>query len=79
MEPSWLCQAWTRKEAVVKATGEGIAGLRSVDVSTGATVAGGVTWNLYRLPAPIGFVAALATEEPLEEVRYLHGSEPLRV
>jgi asparagine synthase (glutamine-hydrolysing) len=73
-EPGSLCRTWTRKEAVVKATGEGIARLRSVDVSADSAVAGGVTWNLYELPAPIGFVAALATEEPLEEVRVLDSS-----
>jgi 4'-phosphopantetheinyl transferase len=51
-------QAWTRKEAYLKATGVGIAtDLRAVEP-------GGPGWTVLDLDAPPGAVAALAVEAP---------------
>lgn len=64
---------WTRKEAYLKATGQGLAGLEQVEVSLtpGEPAAllsiqgdsqSAITWSLHHLiPAP-GYVAALAVE-----------------
>ena len=72
-------QCWTRKEAVIKATGEGVSRpLDSFEVSFGS----GVTPELLRLdsqlnphwpmhsfePAP-GYLAALTSPGPIDEVR----------
>jgi 4'-phosphopantetheinyl transferase len=69
VEPGWFYRAWTRKEAVVKATGEGIMKLRAVVVSADAAASGGATWHLRDLPAPHGYAAALASGVPLHTVR----------
>jgi len=67
-----LARLWTRKEAYLKATGEGIgAGLTHVEVPLDAglwdaafhPVPGGPEWRLYDLDCPIpGYAAALVVE-----------------
>ncbi len=70
---------WVRKEAVLKAVGQGLAmPLSSIDVSPDEPAAPLVTsladdpqsvWQIVDLPAPTDYVAALATTEPLTQVR----------
>ena len=67
---------WTRKEAWLKATGEGLGGgLETVEVSflpgepaRWLNLPGGTEamarWSLQALPAPDGFAAAVAVESP---------------
>jgi 4'-phosphopantetheinyl transferase len=67
-----LARLWTRKEAYLKATGEGISeGVAHVEVpleeglwqAPFAPVPGGVRWLLYDLACPVaGFAAALVVE-----------------
>lgn len=61
-----LLAAWTRKEAVLKAMGTGIAGgLSSVEVLADAVVSVGVApamWSLRALSMPPGFHGAIAIE-----------------
>ena len=68
-----LLVLWTRKEAYLKATGEGIgAGLRRVAVPTGAgawgerwrPVAAGPEWFVFDLVAPVGSLAAAVVVGP---------------
>ena len=75
--------AWTRKEAYLKATGDGLAGLEQVEVSLTPgepaallSIQGDRTapsrWSLYQLtPAP-GYVAALAVEGHDCNLEYLN-------
>ncbi|WP_404952653.1 4'-phosphopantetheinyl transferase family protein [Streptomyces sp. 147326] len=57
-----LARLWARKEAVLKATGTGLAqGLTHPYVSTHPTPAHPPGWTLTDLPAPRGYRAALAT------------------
>lgn len=73
-------RCWTRKEALLKATGEGIAGgLKTYQVSLLPGAAPGVlaprhevkNWSLFDVPAPAHFAAALAVRAPEIAVRYL--------
>jgi len=57
---------WSRKEAFIKATGEGVAQLAEFDVSVRADeparllrMPGGVPWRLYDLPAIAEYSAAI--------------------
>lgn len=73
---------WTRKEAVLKAMGTGIAhGLDSFDVSTEPEIthcrtelqsdAGPIeAWCIESLPCGAGFMASLAYQKPPVEIRY---------
>ncbi|WP_265266622.1 4'-phosphopantetheinyl transferase family protein [Spirulina subsalsa] len=82
-------QAWTRKEAYLKATGEGIKGLKQVEVSClpDAPVeilrlahSSGISaeWSLYHLtPAP-DYIGALAVGSRDVVVRYWQDWETLR-
>jgi 4'-phosphopantetheinyl transferase len=72
-KPEAFFSCWTRKEAYVKARGEGMSlDLRSVDVafapepppvfSVAADVSEAQRWSLADLPAPAGYTAAFAVE-----------------
>ena len=65
--------AWTRKEAYLKATGDGLAGLEQVEVSLtpGETAAllsiqgdrqAASRWSMYQLTPALNYIAALAVE-----------------
>ena len=81
---------WTRKEAWLKATGEGIAeSLAKIEVAflpgeppciraIAGDVAAGALWNLRALHPATGFVAALAIQ-PAAPGRMHGGSDALRV
>jgi 4'-phosphopantetheinyl transferase len=57
---------WTRKEALLKATGEGLGGLSpDLDVCSGGLQRRhGKTWHLYDLGLMAGYAAAIAVEGP---------------
>ena len=74
-------RVWSRKEAVIKADGRGIAiGLDRFDVNAGepsalldacwegAVPGEAARWSLHSLEAPSGYVAALAVRRPAVEV-----------
>ncbi len=73
---------WTRKEAVLKAIGTGIAqGLDSFDVATEpeishcqtelqSTAGSAATWYIETLPCGAGFAGALAYRKQAIEIRY---------
>ena len=73
---------WTRKEAFVKALGAGVAyGLREFDVSVDLDEDCAVLslrrqdenatdWLIKNIPAPDGYVAALAIDRPASEFRF---------
>jgi 4'-phosphopantetheinyl transferase len=71
--PAAFFRAWTRKEAYLKARGEGIAeGLRQISVSFGPEETGSVkdardesaarTWRLLTLPVPADYRGSLACD-----------------
>ena len=71
--PAAFFRAWTRKEAYLKARGEGIAeGLRQISVSLGPEETGSVkdardksaaqTWRLFALPVPADYMGSLACD-----------------
>lgn len=76
-------QCWTRKEAFIKALGQGLAiPLDSFDVSFGGkqaallkSVRSGLTdasrWKLYDLPIDAGYAAALAAEGDKHRLQFL--------
>jgi 4'-phosphopantetheinyl transferase len=55
---------WTRKEALLKATGEGIGGLGNCfDISNECYISrNGTSWQVHDLEVPIGYISALAIE-----------------
>ena len=72
--PPAFFRAWTRKEAYLKARGEGIAeGLQQVSVSFGPEETGPVkdardesapqTWRLLALPVPTDYIGSLACDD----------------
>ena len=74
-------RVWSRKEAVIKADGRGIAiGLDRFDVNAGeppalldarwegAVPGEAAQWSLHSLEAPSGYAAALAVRRPAVEV-----------
>lgn len=78
-------QCWTRKEALIKAVGEGLSiPLDSFDVSFGNEPAGLKSvrseftdisrWKLYDLPIEPGYAAALAVEGKHHKLSYLRWS-----
>jgi 4'-phosphopantetheinyl transferase len=71
--PAAFFRAWTRKEAYLKARGEGITeGLRQISVSMGPEKTSFVkdtrdesaaaTWRLLALPVPAGYMGSLACD-----------------
>jgi 4'-phosphopantetheinyl transferase len=71
--PAAFFRAWTRKEAYLKARGEGIAeGLRQISVSLGPeeicgikdarSVYGAQAWRLHALPVPEDYMGCLACD-----------------
>jgi len=89
-KPDAFFRLWTRKEAWLKATGEGLAGgLDKVEVTFLAgeparllslpgddTTAAG--WSLHDLTAPAGFAAAVAVGSPGAQPGPFRGPEPAR-
>jgi 4'-phosphopantetheinyl transferase len=73
---------WTRKEAILKATGEGIAsGMNQIEVSLAPTTPCRIVsfqgktvdcskWSLYHLDSVPGFVGAVAVERPNMQFTY---------
>jgi 4'-phosphopantetheinyl transferase len=75
----WFFRIWARREALLKARGDGLGGSqRSFDVSAIADGAGGdvseegsgetMAWSLRDLTAPPGFTAAVAVRGSLGEI-----------
>ncbi len=64
-------RAWVRKEAVVKLTGEGLAQLGAVEVTVDGppAVVGAPGWELRDVEVPDGWLAAVAVEGEVKEVR----------
>jgi 4'-phosphopantetheinyl transferase len=73
-------RAWTRKEAYLKARGEGIAeGLRQISVSFGAEESGSVidareksgakAWRLLALPLPADYLGTVACDQPDRQMK----------
>ncbi|WP_063759845.1 4'-phosphopantetheinyl transferase family protein [Streptomyces sclerotialus] len=61
-----FARCWTRKEAYLKAIGEGLSGdgLRTVRLGTGPAPAGLPGWLLSDVEVPPGYAAACALPEP---------------
>ncbi len=75
-------RGWTRKEAVVQATGEGLGGPTQFDVSLGehpavlrvdGDPAEGACWQVMDLPVGAGFAAAVAARRVGWTVRWRDG------
>jgi 4'-phosphopantetheinyl transferase len=66
-----FCRIWARKEALLKAMGIGLGGLRqSLDLSDGEDVFfQGVQWRILDLDIAQGYAAALAVEGSICEIR----------
>jgi 4'-phosphopantetheinyl transferase len=68
---------WVRKEALAKATGEGLAALDTLDVPVSGcegayvTTASGERWSLHDVPLDEGHVAAVAASGPPFRVQAL--------
>ncbi len=83
-QANWFFKMWTRKEAIVKATGDGLAQpLQELDVSSppgdfGTSVSLGgtcarpalVRWTVRDVTAVPGYAAAIAVEGPVERLTY---------
>ncbi|MFE6286378.1 4'-phosphopantetheinyl transferase family protein [Streptomyces sp. NPDC057877] len=65
--PAAFARCWTRKEALVKATGDGLSGavLRDRYVGTGARPAGQPGWTVVDVCVPAGWAAACVVPEAL--------------
>lgn len=62
--PSAFARCWTRKEAVLKGTGEGLGGgAASLLVGTGEHPYPVPSWDFADVPAPVGFAAAVAAAQ----------------
>jgi 4'-phosphopantetheinyl transferase len=72
-------RVWTRKEAYLKARGEGISeGLQSITVSFGADAistitdtrdeAGAAKWRLHALPVPDDYQGCVACDDPRKKI-----------
>lgn len=76
-EHQWaFFRVWTRKEALLKAAGEGISseGLRETEVGWGAPWESG-GWSLAEVDAGPGYAAAVAVRGPLEHAIARHWGE----
>jgi 4'-phosphopantetheinyl transferase len=86
--PAAFFRAWTRKEAYLKARGEGIAErLREISVSFGPKVTGGVkdarlesatqAWRLLALPVPADYMGSLACDHADKQLEcdFVHFNE----
>ncbi|WP_367046521.1 4'-phosphopantetheinyl transferase superfamily protein [Streptomyces sp. Je 1-332] len=64
--PLAFARCWTRKEACLKGTGEGLAGsgMASLLVGTGPTPLDVRGWTVRDVTAPEGYAAAVATAKP---------------
>lgn len=69
--PETFFRLWTRKEAMLKATGDGIGGMGpSLDLSVGSDFfRQGKTWHVTDLDLTPGYAAVLAVESPACAVR----------
>ena len=91
--PAAFFRAWTRKEAYLKARGEGIAeGLRQISVSFGPEETGSIkdardesaarTWRLLTLPVPTDYMGSLACDHMDKQLEctfvHLNKSEIIR-
>ena len=91
--PAAFFRAWTRKEAYLKARGEGIAeGLQQISVSLGPEETGSVkdardesaapTWRLLALPVPADYMGSLACDNVDKQLEcnfvHLNKSEIIR-
>jgi 4'-phosphopantetheinyl transferase len=80
-QPRAFYRVWTRKEAYLKARGEGIAtGLQDVSVSFSPETTTTVTdrrdpaadiWRLHALPVPEDYMGSLACDDPAQRVECL--------
>jgi len=81
---------WSRKEAFIKATGEGVSQLNDFEVSLlpgeparivriGGAVPAQPRWTMRELPAIVGYAVALVVEGPRFELSCLDGSPHLGV
>ncbi|MEU6762961.1 4'-phosphopantetheinyl transferase superfamily protein [Streptomyces sp. NPDC046853] len=63
--PLAFARCWTRKEAVLKGTGEGLAGggMAALLVGTGPTPLGVRGWTVRDVAVPDGYAAAVATAD----------------
>ena len=69
-------RVWSRKEAYLKARGDGLTHpLHAFDVSTGLVAADAARWALRDLQAPPGYAAALCVESAVDEIVYRDGAE----
>jgi 4'-phosphopantetheinyl transferase len=91
--PAAFFRAWTRKEAYLKARGEGIAdGLRQISVSLGPEETGSIkdtrdeaaarTWRWFTLPVPADYRGSLACDHVDKQLEcnfvHLNKSEIIR-
>lgn len=82
--PGWFYRMWTRKEAVLKATGQGLTmPVSALDVRTSPVAVppadgrAGALMHVRDLAAPQGYAAALATTEAVRALHWCRPAPPL--